>query len=87
YKGADNEIGIDLFIESLTNYSIVAQEISSQLHRDSKLDIKIKALEKGSFIVTLEHIIQNVPNLFSKDNISYASGLITVIGGIYSFKK
>lgn len=87
FSGASNEIGVDLFIESLTNYSIVAQESSNNIYPGSKLDIKIKALEKGSFIVVLDLILKNVPELFNKDNVEYAAGIVTIVGGLYELKK
>lgn len=87
FAGASNEIGVDLFIESLTNYAIVAQESSGNIYPGSKLDIKIKALEKGSFVVVLELIMQNHPQLFNKENMEYAAAVVTVVGGLYGFKK
>ena len=87
YTGALNEIGVEVFVESLTNYALVAQETSSILIDQSKLNINIKALEKGSFIVALDLIVENSPNLFSKENVEYAAAVVGVVSGMYGFIK
>lgn len=87
FAGASNEIMVDLFIESLTNYAIVAQESSSTVYPGSKLNIKIKALKPGSFIVVLDLILENIPGLFNESNIGYAADVVGVVGGLYGLKK
>ena len=47
----------------------------------------IKALEKGSFEIHIELVEKLIQSIFSNDAIQYASGIVTVVGGLYSFVK
>lgn len=87
FGGDLHEIDIDLLIESLVSYSSVTQEASAYLSPGIKVDIKIKAPEQGSFIILLNLIAQNGGDLFTRDNITLAAEIVTIVGGLYSLKK
>lgn len=87
FGGDLEEIDVDLLIEALTNYSIVAQETASYLSPSIKVNIKIKAPQRGSFIVLLDLIAKNSGDLFTRENVAVASEIFTLVGGLYAFKK
>jgi hypothetical protein len=51
-----------------------------------EVELKINALEKGSFNVDVE-LVESVKQIFSKDSITYIASLCTVIGGTYGLYK
>lgn len=87
FGGDLHEIDVDLLIESLINYSSVAQEASAYLSPGIKVDIKIKAPKRGSFIILLDLIAQNGGDLFTRDNIALAAEIVTIVGGLYGLKQ
>src|SRR3989344_4619057 len=87
FGGESHEIDAEVLIESLVNYSIVTQEVSVYLSPDSKVNIKIKATQRGSFELLLDIIADAGNTLFTPQNIAYASGIVTVVGGLYKFKQ
>lgn len=90
FSGDLHEIDIDLLINSLLNYSRVSQEVVSSIYPDSKINIKIHAPKEGSFILYLDLISQitnAVKTLFNSENISIVEGIISIVAGLYGFKK
>lgn len=87
FGGDIHEIDADLFIESLVNYSFIVQEAAVYLSPESKINIKIKALNPGSFKVLLDLVAPYVNDIFIKDGIELAASVVTVIGGLYKLKQ
>lgn len=85
FGGELHEIDVDLFIESLVNYSVVTQEVSAYLAPGSKVNIKIKAPKEGSFIIDLNLVAAVALILFQNSN--YIADLITITGELYKFKQ
>ena len=67
--------------------SNVIQEVNKDLATEKKIEVKIKALEKGSFEIHIELVEKLIQSIFSNDAIQYASSIVTVVGGLYSFVK
>ncbi|MFA5754101.1 MAG: hypothetical protein WC905_01930 [Patescibacteria group bacterium] len=87
FGGDSHEIDADVLIESLMNYSIVTQEASAYLSPDSKVNIRIKATQRGSFELLIDLIANAGNTLFTPQNIAYVSGLVTIVGGLYKFRQ
>src|SRR3989344_2413263 len=87
FGGGSHEIDADVLIESIISYSIVTQEVSAYLSPDSRVNIKIKATQEGSFELLLDIIADAGNTLFTIQNVAYASGIVTVVGGLYKFKQ
>lgn len=86
FGGDLHEIDVDLLIESLINYSSVTQEAAAYLSPGLKVNIKIKAPERGSFKILLDLIAENAGDLFTKDNINLAANIVEIVGGLYGLK-
>lgn len=80
-----HEIDVNVLINSLLYTSNLIQEINKELDTNKKIDVKIKALEKGSFEIHIELVESILKTIFSSENISYADNIISVIGGLYGF--
>ncbi len=87
FGGDLHEIDADLFIESLINYSTVTQETAAYLSPGIKIDIKIKAPKEGSFIILLDLIAENAGDLLTRENLTLASEIVGLVGGLYGLKK
>lgn len=87
FGGSSHDIDADILIEALVNYSIVAQEASAYLSPDSKINIRIKATQEGSFELLMDVVASVRDNLFTTNDVVYAAGLVTIVGGLYSFKQ
>lgn len=80
-----HEVEVETLIGCLMHTSNIVQEVNKNLDTNKKIEIKIKALEKGSFEVHIELVESIIANLFSNESISIAANIITVVGGLYSF--
>ena len=82
-----HEVDIETLIGCLMHTSNVIQEVNKDLATEKKIEVKIKALEKGSFEIHIELVEKLIQSIFSNDAIQYASGIVSVVGGLYSFVK
>ena len=87
FGGELHEIDADLLIESLVSYSSVTQEAAAYVDPTAKVNIKIKAPEKGSFVLLLDLITSNAPNLLTRENVQLTAEIVAIVGGLYGLKK
>lgn len=90
--GANHEIDVNTLILTLTHLNTIVEEANKELSKGGKsIDLKVKATEKGSFVVDLAvhaiDIVDSVKTLFSEGNVGYLSNLTGTIGGIYCLGK
>jgi hypothetical protein len=87
FGGDLHEISVDLLIESLVSYSLVTQEAAAYIAPGALVNIKVQAPKEGSFTILLDLITENVPNLFTRENIQLATNLVAIVGSLYGLKK
>jgi hypothetical protein len=87
FGGESHSIDADILVESLVNYSMVVQETSAYLSPQSRVNIKIQATREGSFELVHDLIANHGGDLFSGSTLSYAASVVTVVTGLYGFKK
>lgn len=90
YEGQTHQIDATTFINSLLHISTLIQEISKELHPDKKVEIKINALQPGSFIVDIflqASWLSAVGDLFTHGNLTIASEISGVLGGLISLRQ
>jgi len=87
FGGDLHEIDVNLLIESLVSFSSVTQESAAYLSPGIKVNIKIKAPRRGSFITSLYLVAQNAGDLFIRENIGLAGKIVEIVGGLYKLKK
>ena len=72
FDGEQNQIDANTLINSLIHTTSIIQELNRNLESGKKIDVKIKALEKGSFLVHIDIIetsLQSLKTLLTKENI------------------
>jgi hypothetical protein len=77
-------------INNLIHTTTIIQEINRNLDSGKKIDIKIKALDKGSFLIHIELIettFGHLKNLLTAENIETASLIIAGFVGLIEIKK
>lgn len=90
YQGQTQEIDANVFINSLIHTTTLIQEINKELNSGANIAIKIKALEKGSFLVhiqLIETFIDSLKNIFTPEHIALGSGIISSLVGLIELKK
>ena len=88
FGGQVHQIDAQTFINSLINISTIIQEINQELESGKKIEIKIKATEKGSFITTLslQETIDTAQRLFTRENITLIANIIEIFAGVLFIK-
>lgn len=91
FDGELNDINVLTFLSSIKNFNDLLQEINLELNRKNNLntniEVRIKALEKGSFIANIEILKTINETLFSGAGIAYVSGIVTIMSGIFGLRK
>ncbi len=90
FDGQQHQIDANVLIGSLIHTTTIIQEINKFLDSGKKIDIKVKALEKGSFFISLELVetaLDSLKNIFTRENIEIAASLVTIFTGLVALKK
>lgn len=87
YDGLTHQIDANTLINSLLHFTNIVHEVNRNLEDSRKIEIKINALDKGSFLVDLiiiaSNIKEHVAGLFTSENLAYAANLATAVTGVY----
>lgn len=89
FDGEKHQIDANLLVNNLIHTTSIIQEINRNLDSGKKLDIQIKALEKGSFLIHIELIestFENLKNLLTRENIEIAGSVIGIFVGLIELK-
>lgn len=90
FDGQQHQIDAQILISSLIHTTTVIQELNKHFNTGKKIEIKVKALEKGSFLIhiqLLETALDSLKNLLTKDNIIFATSIIGGLVGLIELKK
>jgi hypothetical protein len=90
FDGQLHQIDANVLINSLIHTTSIIQEVNRYLDTGKKIEIKVKALEKGSFLVHLELLetaLDSIKSLFTKENAELAATIVTVLVGLIEVKK
>lgn len=85
FEGQDHQIDANTLINTLIHYNTIIN-ISNEIMGDGsrKVNVKINALQKGSFVIDIELVESVIKTLFSADNVSYLANLAGSVGGVYA---
>jgi hypothetical protein len=87
FGGDQHEIDANSFVYSLIHNITILEEINRSIDPNKRIDIKVKAPERGSVEVEIglqaTNIIEGIKTLFTDEGISYTANLIAVFGGLY----
>lgn len=90
YDGAQHQIDANVLINSLLQTTIIIQGINSHLDSGKNIQIKINALEKGSFIIgidLIESAVNAAQTIFTRENLDLAANIITIFVGLLETKR
>lgn len=90
FDGEQHQLDANVLISSLIHTTTIIQEVNRYFDSGKKIEIKVKALEKGSFqinIELIETVIGSIKTIFTKENIEIGSLLITSFVGLIEIKK
>ncbi len=90
FDGQQHQIDANVLVSSLIHTTTVVQEVNRYLNSGKKIEIKVKALEKGSFLCHIELVettLDSLKNLLTKDNIEVGAAIIGSIVGLIQIKK
>ncbi len=90
FDGQQHQVDANVLISSLIHTSTIIQEVNRYLYSGKKIEIKVKALEKGSFLCHIELVetaIDALKNLLTKENIEVGAAIIGTLVGLIEIKK
>lgn len=90
FDGEKHQIDANLLVNNLIHTTTIIQEINRNLDSGKRIEIKIKALEKGSFLIhieLIETVLDGLKNLLTKENAETAGAIIGAFVGLIELKK
>lgn len=90
YDGELHQIDATVLINNLIHTTSIIQEINKELNSGKKIDVKIKALEKGSFLVHIdlvETVFDSLKDLLTRENLETSGAIIGGLVGLIELKK
>lgn len=90
FDGEKHQIDANLLVNNLIHTTTIIQELNRNLDSGKKIEIKIKALEKGSFLVhidLIETVLDGLKNLLTRENVETAGAVIGAFVGLIELKK
>lgn len=90
FDGSKHQIDANILINNLIHTTTIIQEINRNLDSGKKIEINVKALEKGSFLIHIgldETVVESLKNLLTKDNIEIAATILKTFTSIIKLKK
>ena len=88
FEGQTHQIDANTLINVLIHYQNVVNEANKELGGGTKnIELKVNAIEKGSFIIDISLVESLVKQLFSGEGVSYIANLYVVVEGIHRLYK
>lgn len=90
FDGQQHQVDANVLVSSLIHTTTIVQEVNKYLNSGKKIEIKVKALEKGSFLCHIELVettLDTLKNLLTKDNIEVGAAIIGTVVGLIELKK
>lgn len=87
-EGHEHQVDANTLINTLIHYQNIISEANAIIGEGNyKINLKVNAIEKGSFVIDIELMGSFVKNLFNPENVTYISSLVTIVGGVYTAYK
>lgn len=87
FDGPPEYIDAQTLINALLNISTALEEINRELEPDTHIEIKIRAVEPGSFWLDLSLLSKIIPTLFSKEGFNAGSKIIKALVDLFTLRK
>jgi len=87
FDGQESQINSNTLINVLIHYNTIISVANREYGGGaSDVSVKVNAPQRGSFIIDL-CLQEKLGGMFSSDTVSYLSGLITIVGGVFAVYK
>lgn len=86
YHSDSDSIDLNTLLTSQIHFGTILSEIKNEIAGDTDLSIRIKPLEKGNVPFDIILNVSWLKQLLQPDNIAYASGIITVLVGLFQIR-
>lgn len=87
FNGDNGQIDANTLIVALSHYQFVMEATNKEFGCEKKLELKVNAIEKGSFVIDIDVVEGFIKNLFSNNSMEYVANVIAVLGGVYGAYK
>lgn len=88
FEGQTHQIDANTLINVLLHYQNVVNEANRELSGGSKsIEMKINAIEKGSFVIDVSVVESTLKHIFSGESLAYLASLYTVVDGAHKLYK
>lgn len=90
FDGELNQVDAKTLINSLACIVTIVEEANLELYTDKKVDVKINALNPGSFLVDIgliSQLYESVTPLLTKENVEFGAEILTLITGLLGLRK
>lgn len=90
FDGQQHQVDANVLVSSLIHTTTIVQEVNKYLNSGKKIEIKVKALEKGSFLCHIEIVettLDTLKNLLTKDTIEVGAAIIATVVGLIELTK
>lgn len=88
FNGDSGQIDANTLISALGHYQFIMEAANKEMGGDKTVELKINAIEKGSFVIDVEVVENFLKSMFSGSSLGYVSSIITIVGAVYgAYKK
>ena len=88
FEGQTHQIDANTLVNVLLHYQNVVNEANRELSGGSKsIEMKINALEKGSFVIDVSVIESTLKHIFSSEGVAYLASLYAIVDGTHKLYK
>lgn len=84
FNGDSGQIDANTLIAAIGHYQYIMEVANKELGGEKTVELKINAIEKGSFVIDVEVVENFIKSIFSSGAVTYAAELVTIIGGVYA---
>lgn len=87
FGNEDNEVSAETLIACLMHTTTIVHEANKTFGDGKKIEVNIKAFQKGSFEVQIELVqstLEAVKDLFTSGKAGYVADIIGIVGGVYA---
>lgn len=88
FNGDTGQIDANTLIAALGHYQYVMEAANKEMGGTKTVELKINAIEKGSFVIDVEIVEGFIKGLFSGESVAYLASIVAIVEGVYmAYKK
>jgi hypothetical protein len=88
FDGQEHQIDANTLINTLIHYNALINQINEIAgNGERKIELKVNAPERGSFIIDITLNAKLIESIFSSEAVIYTAGIVTILSGIFKLYK